>query len=306
MNEHKTISLLSFVSSLAFAGCTVELDEVPAAVADTDPSSEGFGHADAPIPADGDFRQLSNLAPPVCSQVPASSMTGVGSYTRHAGETRLTAPDSLLVFWVDPMAAGRWEFRVVARAYYVGSTWPSMRFWKGSQLLGEVDVQLSGHFETYTFEFDNPTDVGAVPFLIEFEGVAGDKPLAIAGVDIVCPGISCGDSVCTGEDVCCSHNPTGELACLDETTCPFTSQAQLTQITCDSHADCGDGNMCIGARFGNAEFAITCIDEDDYAPVSGGAIMYPVCGSPGREDDPCPAGLTCGTEAGAAGIRVCR
>lgn len=273
-----------------------DFDEQRGAGAAFEPGSEAVGELQS---------ALSSTEVPVCTQRTAQSMTGIGeTYPSGSVTMRMAAPGSRL-YWHHAMVPGRWEFRIRARAHYAGSGYPVLRFWVGNQVLQDVVVDNVYDYETFSFEYDNPSYSHAKYLAIQLIGSPSDRDLMVDGADIVCPGVSCVDSVCTGNDVCCVDNTSGATECLDTLQCPFTSQGQLTQVSCDSHDDCGVGSLCVGVRFGNFELAVTCVAEEDWVPIQGSTVMLPICDSPGREPDPCPQGFSCSETTDILGMRTC-
>src|SRR5690606_38974027 len=82
---------------------------------------------------------LEVLQAPICDQRFATAMGAVGNHSQHPGGTmRLETPGSYLYFWLNPpFEAGKWEFRVSARAHGNGSGYPTLRMRIGNEIVGQ-------------------------------------------------------------------------------------------------------------------------------------------------------------------------
>lgn len=120
--------------------------------------------------------------------------------------------------------------------------------------------------------------------------------------------IACQSDTCQGASVCCTPLLDSQvpIACQSREECPLVSGGRSSQVACDSHIDCNANELCVSVRFGNFESAYACVDKSEATPVNGSTIMAPVCGSPNRANDPCPAPWrSCGAASGPLGIKTC-
>jgi hypothetical protein len=120
--------------------------------------------------------------------------------------------------------------------------------------------------------------------------------------------VGCESDTCQNGAVCCTPRLDDgvQIACQSKDECPLVNAGAAAQVSCDSHVDCNANQLCVAVRFGNFEFAYTCVDKSEAVPINGSTFMTPVCGSPNRANDPCPAPWkSCGAADGPLGLKTC-
>lgn len=251
--------------------------------------------------AEGDgaveFAQISEalqvLQAPICDQRFATNMDGGGDYSQHPGDTmRLNTPGSYLYFWLNPpFEAGQWEFQVSARAHGNGSGYPTLRLWIGSELVGQEQVTSWPNLQTYTFQYQKASTGSSLPVVLEYTGSQWSRDLIVEGVDIVCPGISCGDNVCTDGNICCDGSELDEPICTTNSCVAGGDYGFTLPRYCDSHEECGEGELCGFGLQGNVPGVFACMPEQSFS--NPDALPFKLCASPGWTDS-CGSGRICG------------
>lgn len=238
-------------------------------------------------------QDLGVLEAPICDQRLASSMYTSGTVTSHPGGTmRLQVPGSALSFWLNPpVHAGQWKFKVSARAHGDGSGYPTLRLWAGTQLVGSQQVTSWPNLQTYTFTYNHGTTGSSIPIALEYTGSSASRDLIVEGVDILCPGISCGENVCAGSTICCDGSELDEPVCTTNTCYSGGIYGFTVPRYCDSHQECGTGNLCGFMLQGNAGAGYNCAPQQNFS--NPNTFPFKLCASPGWTSS-CSAGQTCG------------
>lgn len=100
--------------------------------------------------------------------------------------------------------------------------------------------------------------------------------------------VACDDSTCSYGQVCCD-NGDDTYSCSSDAECPWRYSPE-TPISCDSHVDCAQGELCTYVNQGGNEI-ITCVNESSMFQVhpSGPTIMMPICSAGASGQSSCPA-----------------
>lgn len=236
---------------------------------------------------------LEALAPPICTQELATNMSAGGDYSVHPGGTmRLGVPGSYLIYWPSLAAeAGRYTLRVSARAHGTGIGFPSLRLWSPSGVIGQQSVTSWPDLQTYTFEYDHPAAGASLYFVLEYTGASESRDLIVEGMSVICPGVSCGDTVCTGGTLCCDGSELDQPICTLDSCFSGGVFGFTSPRLCDSHSDCGAGQLCGFTLQGNVGGGYTCLPTSSFE--SANPFPLRICASPGRSES-CPSGQSCG------------
>lgn len=102
-------------------------------------------------------------------------------------------------------------------------------------------------------------------------------------------GITCGDTVCTGGDICCVVlGPTGSAACMAPDDC------EAAALTCDGPEDCGGAGACCLTATGSppaVSISAVCAAPTDASCQSEFCHTDEDCSDPTMSCCPSPAGL---------------